>query len=119
MGALQASAIVQFTAVPAIALGGRFRLRQSTGQQQYSGQKTKALFQWFLPRAMMAPSLTTIGLGDQFVHSNPINCRFSVAIAHEYHKLAVGSKSRDHQGRVAGMVLGQGQLTPRRADQKE
>src|SRR5260221_12082547 len=100
MRALQASLVVQFTTVPAIALGGRLRQRQSASEQQSSGQKKNAFFQWFLPRAMTGPTLTTIGLGDQFVHSNPINCRFSVAIAHKYHKLAVGGKGRGYKGRV-------------------
>jgi|GEM_PF-4836054 len=70
MGAPQASVIVQLTAVPAVALGGsRFGQRQRAAQQQRSGQKKNAFFQWFLPWAMTGPSLTTIGLGDQFVHS--------------------------------------------------
>jgi len=106
MGALQASLIVQFTPVAAIALRGRrFRQRQSTGQQQYSGQKTNAFFQRFLLGPMIAPSLTTIGLSHQFVHSNPVNCWFSVPIAHKHYKLAIGGKGRGDQGRVAGVVL--------------
>ena len=119
LGALQASVIVRLTAVPAIALGGRLRQRQSAGQQQSSSQKKKTFFQWFLPWARMVATLTTIGLRDQFVHSNPVNCRFSVAIAHKYHKLAVGGKDRGHLGRVAGTVLCHGQLTARRPDQQE
>src|SRR5579872_3875612 len=79
--------------------------------------ENESLFSMVPPRAITRPSLTTIGLGDQFVHSNPINCWFSVAIAHEDHKLAIGGESRGHQGRVAGTVLCQGQLTPGRPDQ--
>ena len=72
MGAVQASVVVQLTTVPTIALGASsLSQRQGTGQQNYSGHKTNAFFQWFLPRAMLAPSLTTIGLSNQFVHSNP------------------------------------------------
>ena len=50
MGAVQASVVVQLTTVPTIALGASsLSQRQGTGQQNYSGQKTNAFFQWFLP----------------------------------------------------------------------
>ena len=39
----------------------------------------ECLFSMVPPLGRDGPSLTTIGLSGQFVHSNPINCRFSAA----------------------------------------
>ena len=55
MRVLQASRIVQFTTVAAIALGGSLRQRKRAAQQQYGGQKKNAFFQWFLPWAVTGP----------------------------------------------------------------
>jgi len=116
-GAGQAGAVIVRATIPAIALGGGFGQRHNAGHQQYSSQKSHtSVFQWFLPGPDRT-SLTTIGLRYQFVHSNPVNCWFSVAIADKYHELAVGGKGGGDQGWVAGAVFGQGELAAGGADQ--